>query len=268
VKSLLANFLALAVAIGAPTLAAAAQQYDDAAEQRLFQLLNQERTRAGLPALEWDARLQRAARKHSQLMAQHRQLSHDFSGELPLSKRLAAQGIRLNSDAENVAFDQTAEHAHQGFMQSPPHRASIMNPQYNAGGIGVVRQGDRLWITEDFAHRLEDRTDQQAEDAIAAALERERGKAHLFAASRVRVPQLREIACSMAHKGRPDAHAPLGLPEVRSAVVYTAGEPERLPSSAVQSAHNPSVRRFAVAACFARNEQYPAGTYWVVITFY
>ena len=132
------------VLVASLSLAVAAQQYDEAAEQQLFQLANQERARAGLPALQWDERLQRAAREHSQLMAQHGELSHDFAGEPPLSKRLAARDIRLDNDAENVAYDGSAEHAHQGFLHSPPHRANIMNPKYNAGGVGVPRKGETL----------------------------------------------------------------------------------------------------------------------------
>lgn len=263
------NFLAIVMGICALAVISPAQQYDESAEQQLFQLVNQERAKAGAPALKWDERLQRAAREHSAFMAQRQQLSHDFPGELPMHKRLAAQGIRLNNDAENVAFDDgDAQRAHEGLMESPPHRANILNLQYNAAGIGVVRQGQRLWVTEDFAHELPERSAGEAEDLVAAAWQRERSKAHLPPAARVRAPQVREMACDMARKGRLNTSTPLGLPEVRSDLAYTQTEPEKLPSSALQAAHDPRFSRFAVGACFARNETYPAGTFWVVMAFY
>src|SRR5438309_3828330 len=82
---------------------AAAGPYDSKAEQELFKLLNQERTKRGIPALQWNTKLQQAARAHSDLMAQHHELSHQFPGELPLRERLAAAGVRSDRDAENVA---------------------------------------------------------------------------------------------------------------------------------------------------------------------
>lgn len=264
------NLLAIvAVGICLVTVSATAQQYDEAAELQLFQLVNHERAKTGAPALKWDERLQRAAREHAALMAEKQQLSHQFPGEPAMHKRLAATGIRLNNDAENVAMDDdTVQRAHQGLMGSPPHRANILNPEYNAAGIGVVRQGRTLWVTEDFAHELPERSSGEAEEIIAAAWQRERSKANLPPATRIRVPQVRDMACGMARRGRLDTRAPLALAEVRSDVAFTQTEPEQLPSSALKMAHDPNIRRFAVGACFARNETYPAGTFWVVMTFY
>ncbi len=264
------NLLAiLIVGICSVTLAASAQQYDQAAEQQMFQLINQERAKTGAPALKWDERLQQAAREHAALMAQKQQLSHQFPGEPLMHNRLAATGIRLNNDAENVAMDDGGvEQAHQGLMGSPPHRTNILNPQYNAGGVGVVRQGRTLWITEDFAHEVPERSSTQAEEVIAAAFQRERSKAHLPPATLLRVPQVRDMACAMARRGKLDTSTPLGLSEVRSDVAYTQTEPEKLPASAIKMAHEPTFSRFAVGACFARDETYPAGTFWVVMTFY
>ena len=39
-------------------------------------------------------------------------------------------------------------------MLSPPHRANLLNPSYNVIGLGVVRNGDRLYIVQDFGHAL------------------------------------------------------------------------------------------------------------------
>ena len=76
------------------------------------------------------------------------------------------------------------------------------------------------------------------------------------------------MACAMAQQGRLDSRTPLGLPEVDAAVAYTESEPSQLPPNAVKMAHDLSVKRFAVGACFADSAQYPTGVWWVVIVFF
>ena len=242
--------------------------YDEQAEQQLVQLLNQERARQGLPELRVDDRLRQAARDHSRLMADHKQLSHQISGEERLSKRLAATGIRFNNDAENVAYDDSVEGAHQGFMHSPGHRANILSPKYNAVGIGIVRRGEVLWVTEDFAHQLQEHTAAEAESMIVAAFKRLRAAKGMPPAQPVTVPQLRDIACRMARTGSLDTKAPLDLPRVRADICFNSSDPSQLPPNASKLAGDPSLKSFAVAACFGATENYPAGTFWVAMVFY
>jgi hypothetical protein len=248
-------------------IALAAQQYDEQAEQQLVQLINQERARAGLPSLKLDDRLTQAARAHTVLMVQAKTLSHQFPGEPSLPKRLAATNLRFNNDAENVAYNYSVQETHDGLMHSPPHRANILSPKYNTVGVGVMRSGDVLWVTEDFSHRLEDYSSDDAEDTIIAAFERERRKAVGLTAQAARLPQLQRMACDMAKQGQLDSQAPLNLRDVSSAVVYTESDPAKLPSSALKMARDPSVRRLAVGACFGGSDKYPAGTWWVVMIF-
>src|SRR5437588_9617591 len=122
-KSLLVFLCGMGVFLSMASSRSAAATYDEAAEQRIFQLLNQARTEQGLPALEANAQLQEAARAHSRLMASRQKLSHQFRGELAVRDRLASTGLHFDNDGENVGLHQTAEGAHQGFMHSPPHRA-------------------------------------------------------------------------------------------------------------------------------------------------
>jgi cysteine-rich secretory family protein len=262
------RFLAiLVVAVSTTVSVAAAQHFDGPAEQQLVQTLNLERARAGLPSLKVDDRLRQAARAHSVLMAKAKQLSHRLPGEAPLPKRLAATNIRFNLDAENVAYDHSVQGAHEGLMHSPPHRANILSPKYNTVGIGVLRSGDLFWVTQDFARRLQEYSVDEAEDAIIAGWQRERQHANMPAAQVVRMPQLRQMACAMAQRGRLDSHAPLILPDVLVAVVSTAADPVKLAPSAVKMAHDTSITRIAVGACFADSEQYPAGVWWVAMVF-
>jgi uncharacterized protein YkwD len=132
-------------------LAAAADGPQTTAEQQLVQLINQARSQQGLAPLQQNARLHQAARSHSQIMASRQTLSHQLPGEPILRKRLALSGLRFHTDGETVAFNQSAEAAHQGLMHSSPHRAIILSPEYNAVGVGAVERDGTLWITEDFA---------------------------------------------------------------------------------------------------------------------
>jgi uncharacterized protein YkwD len=126
-------------------------EYKATAEQEILEVINQARTHHGLPPLQGNAQLRAAARSHAQRMASNQKLSHQFPGEPRLRERLAFAGVRFHTDGETVAFDESAEAAQQGLMDSPPHRAIILDPQYDAVGIGVVERDGTVWVTEDFA---------------------------------------------------------------------------------------------------------------------
>src|SRR5690348_23442 len=109
-KRLLVFLCAIGVFLsGAASNLAAAASFDQAAEQRIFELLNQARTQRGLPALEANAQLQEAARAHSQAMASRQKLSHQFRGEAVARDRLASTGLHFDNDGENVGLNQSAE---------------------------------------------------------------------------------------------------------------------------------------------------------------
>ncbi|MGI9103351.1 MAG: CAP domain-containing protein [Terriglobales bacterium] len=259
--------LALAFAALFLTGVALSQDFDSAAEQELVRLLNAERAKQDLPALQTDDALRDAARAHSVLMAKAGKLSHQYPGEPTVSKRLAASGVHFDYSGENVAYDSNAESAHQGLMHSPPHRANILKPEYNVVGIGVATKGDQIWVTQDFAHRLAEHTQGDAETLAAATWIQERHKARMMPAAQVRMPQLREQACHMAHSDDLEARSPLQLPDVRAAVVFTETDPSRVAASALKLAHDGNIRRFAVGACFADTEKYPSGAWWIVMAF-
>ncbi|HYX53245.1 MAG TPA: CAP domain-containing protein, partial [Candidatus Limnocylindrales bacterium] len=113
-------------------------------DRTLFELVNQARRRAGLNPLAWDDRLAEAALRHSQQLASHKSLSHQFRGEPELAARASAVGARFSSVGENVAYAPTVSRAHDGLMHSPPHRANILHPEFTAIGIAIVPRGDEL----------------------------------------------------------------------------------------------------------------------------
>ena len=127
---------------------------DKAAEQELLDLANQRRREAGAPALRLDTNLSNAARAHARLMVERRQLSHQFDGEPLLMPRLLETGLRLVHVGENVAFNSTVEKAFDALMQSPPHRRNLLDPSFNSAGFAAFWSNQRLYVVQDFAHRL------------------------------------------------------------------------------------------------------------------
>ncbi len=127
---------------------------DPAAEQELLALANESRRAAGIQPLQLDASLNDAARTHTQMMIEREQLSHHFDGEPTLVQRLLDTGLRTDHVAENVAFNASAEKAFEALMQSPGHRRNLLDRSFNAAGFVAIWSGHRLYVVQDFAHRL------------------------------------------------------------------------------------------------------------------
>ena len=259
---------ALFLSLAAKRPAAAGQKYDVAAERRIFQLLNQAREQRGLPPVQENAQLQAAARAHTELMASRQKLSHQLPGEAVLRQRLAITGLQSDQDGENVGFNQGAEAAHDAFMHSPGHRANILNPNYNAAGVGVVERDGTLWVTEDFARTFAEYSAAGVENIVAGRISELRGRAGLPLLGRRYVPLVRQDACTMAHRDRLDPRLALAVPRAQQAATFTSTEPQMLPPDAVLVAKEARAKAFAVGACFARTRKYPAGAYWIVLVTY
>jgi Uncharacterized protein with SCP/PR1 domains len=172
-------------------------------EQQLLVLVNQARRGAGVPPLSLDGGLSAAARAHAQTMLEARKLSHQFQGEPSLPQRLgSATRLLLDRAGENVALDYDAQHGHEHLMLSPPHRANLLNPAYNVVGLGVVRNGDRLYIVQDFGHALPSYSSVEVKDRIAAAVAQKRHESKRDELPRRDLPYADSAACSMAQADR------------------------------------------------------------------
>jgi uncharacterized protein YkwD len=241
--------------------------YDPQAEQLLLILANQARAQVGAPRLILDAGMSRAARLHAEKMVAERQLSHRFEGEPSLPQRLAATArTQLDQEGENVAFDFDAAQAHQHLMQSPPHRANLLNPVYNVVGLGVVRSGDRLYIVQDFGHALPNYSLAEAKQQIAAAIAESRRQSNQPALARSDLHSADDAACSMAQADKLGTEPVHELAQHSTVLTYSSLHPGTLPENASPVLASRRLRRFSVGACFARTQTYPTGVYWVVLS--
>ncbi len=140
------------------------------AEQYLLSAANQERAARGLPLLQRDPQLARAAAQHAQAMALHASISHQFPGEPGLSSRGAAMGVAFSLISENVAEAPGAVQIHDMWMHSPGHRANLLDPEVDVVGIRVIAREGELYAVEDFAKLVPANTIQQQESAISALI--------------------------------------------------------------------------------------------------
>ncbi|MGA8272493.1 MAG: CAP domain-containing protein [Candidatus Sulfotelmatobacter sp.] len=241
--------------------------YDPQAEQLLLELANQVRIQAGAPQLTLDAGLSRAARAHAEAMFAARQLSHQFSDEPSLPQRLAAATrTQIDQEGENVAFDFDAVQAHKHLMLSPPHRANLLNPAYNVIGLGVVRDGDRLYVVQDFGHALPSYSAAEVKDRIAATVAQARHQANQPDLARRDLSNADDLACSMAHEDKLSTSSVHQLAQRYTVLSYTSLHPEALPANAGHMFTGRNLTTFSVGVCYARTETYPTGVYWVVLS--
>jgi len=143
-KRLWALFPVLFFTVTMPGSIAGAQSKSSVAEQYLFSAANAERLQRGLPPLHWDAALYRAAQGHAQEMAARASISHQYPGEAELADRGRRAGARFSEIAENVAEAPTAVRIHDAWMNSPGHRANLLDPQVDSVGISVLRRDGQL----------------------------------------------------------------------------------------------------------------------------
>lgn len=114
---------------------------DTASENRMLELVNQERTSRGLKALVMDKKLQEVARAHSKDMFENGYFSHtSLDGKSPFD-RMHSAGITFFAAGENLALAPNVDIAHDGLMNSPGHRANILTAEFGKVGIGVIDGG-------------------------------------------------------------------------------------------------------------------------------
>ena len=124
---------------------------DPALEAQMLDLINHERTSRGLKPLEADPELVLVARAHSADMFARGYFSHYTpEGEDPF-QRMKDADIRFRTAGENLALAPTLQIAHTGLMNSPGHRANILNPGFGRVGIGIMTGGRRgIMVSQEF----------------------------------------------------------------------------------------------------------------------
>ena len=126
-------------------------------------LVNRERSQIGKADLRRSPKLQRAAQRHSSLMVDTGCFSHDCPGEGDLGARLSGVGYLVSgllqwAYGENLAYGTrsrgTPKAIVDAWMDSPPHRETMLHGSFRDAGIGFdVRSGDVGYYTLDLGLR-------------------------------------------------------------------------------------------------------------------
>ena len=122
----------------------------DGVQNGVLQAMNSDRQANGVPALQWSPKLANTAGGWADNEARVNNMYHqdltallyssDYDGWYTLGENLI-----VGPGSMSVAQMETA------WMNSPAHRANILNGSFNAAGVGYVRGPDgRLWVVVEF----------------------------------------------------------------------------------------------------------------------
>lgn len=117
------------------------------AEARIAELVNQFRDQSGRERLVREGALDAASRRFAQYMARTGRYGHEADGREPAA-RAEAQGYAYCMVAENIAYqyrsdgfalDTLTRGFVKGWIDSPNHRANMLEPIAVETGIGIAR---------------------------------------------------------------------------------------------------------------------------------
>ncbi len=139
----------------------------DDLERQMLDLVNEERTSRGLDPLELEQNLNEASEDHSSWMLDADVFSHTGTGDSDAGERMEEAGFDFSGSyawAENIAYrsvsgpdqyDETVVLLHEALMDSPGHRANILNPELDYLGVGIevgeFNGFEAMMVTQNFA---------------------------------------------------------------------------------------------------------------------
>lgn len=135
----------------------------DSNEKRMLDLHNRRRAGTGLPGFCVHPALQRAAEAHTRDMIDRDYFSHNTKGSGKTSAaRIRSAGYGYRTAGENIAWGSgslgSPASIFKSWMNSPGHRANILNKNFKEIGIGAAKGtyksygGATVW-TADFGSR-------------------------------------------------------------------------------------------------------------------
>jgi len=121
-----------------------------------FVLVNQDRAANGVAPLAYSGTLARVAQYRAQDMLNRNYFSHydPSTGQLAFLELFHLWGIGYTTAGENIAWSTNPSMAafNSMFMNSPEHRANILNSAYHRVGIGVAESAGKTMVVEVFSN--------------------------------------------------------------------------------------------------------------------
>lgn len=136
-------------------------------EQQMLELINEERTSRGLDPVALELNLNESSEDHSTWMLNQDQFSHTGANGSSAGDRMTAADFDFQGSwtwGENIAYQSErgapglsddVEDLHTSLMNSPGHRANILNPDFEVIGIGIevgeFEGTEGVMVTQNFA---------------------------------------------------------------------------------------------------------------------
>jgi uncharacterized protein YkwD len=107
------------------------------AAQAILDMVNEERAKVKLPALQLDATLSKVALAHVDDMLAHGFVAHTSPTTGSAADRVTRAGMKTSIVLENIGRGYSLREVHDGLLASPGHRGNILHELVNRIGIGV-----------------------------------------------------------------------------------------------------------------------------------
>jgi uncharacterized protein YkwD len=261
------NFLALSLALIASGLFAQArpgyslqgekQEIRQPEAEQLIALANRARAAAGAAPLKWDAALTAAARQHCLRMVVEGPISHQYAGEADVLERAHQAGAHFSLIEENVAIGPDPATIHNSWMNSPRHRANLLNPHVDRVGVSVVASRGVLYAVADYERVVPMLADAQVEAAVAGLL-RASGVKNFGDVS------VDRAACAM-DRGLPDSHSG---PQAQFIMRWQGVDLTHLPQALTNKLASGQYRSAAVGSCTPQGQEGAFTAYRLAVLLY
>jgi uncharacterized YkwD family protein len=121
-------------------------------QNEMLGYINAERVKAGAAPLTLSQTLSNGAYLKSKDMGVNGYFDHNsptYGSPFDMMKSL---GITYTAAGENIAKNTSVKGAHDAFMNSPGHRANILNASFGKIGLGFYQSGGYLYVTQWFTN--------------------------------------------------------------------------------------------------------------------
>ena len=130
-------------------------------EYKLYQMINQQREKNGVKPLKFSEMAYKAAKFHSNDMAELGFFSHVSPDGKQIGDRLKKFGFKTMNRTwgENIAMNfnlpDPLKHAVDSWMNSEGHRKNILNPKFQYTGVAIEKDPDgKYYYTQVFWGKL------------------------------------------------------------------------------------------------------------------
>jgi uncharacterized protein YkwD len=154
-----------------------------AQEKKVLELVNADRTGAGLPPVVWDDAVAGVARSLSEALSDP---ARRAGAGAAVVEQLQKAGVASSLLLVNPAQGRTAEDAQERLLTSPGHRANLMDPDVNHGGVGITTVTEKngssvTYLAEVFVKFLPPVDLPAVQKGIVAAIAERRAQAKVAA---------------------------------------------------------------------------------------